>query len=251
MKKMVKLTSGLVLAGFMLAFSLTEAHATASTHIWSPSTDVQPYKKGHVTSDFYVPTENDANDARPSTITNFGLTVGVLPFEKYNMELGIDHKSGTGVDDYPLYFNAKFGIPENAFGNWFPAFAIGIYDIGTEQNDRTDFNVFFTKLAKTFSVGDVSLGRFSTGYFKGNKNLLRNVSADSDGALIAWERTMTEISDKLWFCLDYQGSKSAYGAFSPGFSWKFSDNVSTIFGYNFYNNHNLADTFTVQVDIDF
>lgn len=61
---------------------------------------MQPYKKFHLTSDFYFPSERDAQGNRPNTITNLGLTVGILPFEKLNMEVGFDHKSGTGdLDD--------------------------------------------------------------------------------------------------------------------------------------------------------
>jgi hypothetical protein len=62
---------------------------------------------------------------------------------------------------------------------------------------------------------------------------------------------MTEISDKLWVAVDYQGSRSSYGALNLGFSWKFADNTSAIFGYDIYNDRDLANTYTVQVDIDF
>jgi hypothetical protein len=226
-------------------------YATPSTHIWAPSTDVQPYKKWHITSDFYVPTENNANDVRPNTITNLGLTLGVLPFKKLNAEIGFDHKSGTGVDNYPLYFNTKVGIPEDAFGKYLPALAIGIYDVGTKRG-KTDYDVVYGKVAKTASIRDFSLGRFSLGYFRGDSDLLLNSGKkDNEGALICWERTMTEISDKLWVAVDYQGSKSSYGSTNVGFSYKFSDNTSVIFGYDFYNDRDLANTYTVQLDIDF
>jgi len=248
MKKLqVVLLGGLV---FMF-LGLAVCFATPSTHIWAPSTDVQAYKVLHLTSDFYVPTENDANDVRPSTITNFGLTAGVLPFKKLNAEIGFDHKSGTGVDDYPLYFNAKIGVPEDTYGKFFPALAVGVYDLGTKHN-KTDFNVTYFKAAKTLSLGDLSLGRFSLGYFQGSAELLKHGDKkDNDGVLIAWERTMKEISDKLWLCVDYQGSRSTYGALNLGFSYKFSDNTSVIFGYDIYNNRDLANTYTVQLDIDF
>jgi len=227
-------------------------YATASTHIWSPSTDVQAYKKWHVTSDYYVPTESNSSGTRPSAVTNFGLTVGVLPFEKLNAEFGFDHKSGYGdLDDYPWYFNTKVGIPENAYGKFFPALAVGIYDVGT-NNDKTGYDVMYGKAGKTIFAGDVSLGRFSAGYFKGDSKLLaHNGKKDNDGFLFAWERVMPEISDKLWLCVDYQGSRSSYGAWNAGFSWKFADNVSAILGYDFYNDRDLADTYTVQLDIDF
>src|SRR3989338_5587594 len=140
----------LFIVGMFIAYGvipLTAVYATPSTHIWAPSTDVQPFKKWHLTSDFYVPTENDASDVRPDTVTNLCLTVGVLPFKKVNMEVGFDHKSGTGVDDYPIYFNAKACIPEDALAGFFPALAVGIYDIGT-KSDKTDFNVAYFKAAK-------------------------------------------------------------------------------------------------------
>ena len=231
----------------------TLSFATATTHIWAPSTDVQPYKKWHLTSDFYLPAESDAAGNRPNTITNFGLTIGVLPFEKLNAEVGFDHKSGYGVlDDYPFYFNTKLGVPEGAYGELFPAVAVGIYDIGTKES-KTDYNVFYVKAAKTITLGEgFSLGRISAGYFSGNdKLLLHGTKKDNDGVLLAWERAMPEISDKLWVCLEYQGSRSSYGTWNAGFSWKFADNTSMIFGYDIYNDRDLADTFTVQVDIDF
>lgn len=241
-----------ILVCLVFVFSGSAAFATATTHIWAPSTDIQAYKKWHITSDFYVPAENDANGVRPNTITNFGLTVGVLPFRKLNAEVGFDHKSGYGeLDDYPWYFNTKIGVPENSYGQFFPALAVGIYDVGTKE-DKTDYDVVYGKMAKTFLFGDISLGKFSLGYFRGNPDLLlHSGKKDNDGTLICWERTMTEISDKLWVAIDYQGSKSSYGALNLGFAWKFADNVSALFGYDIYNDCDLADTYTVQMDIDF
>lgn len=253
MGKLIKFVSGLVLMIFFLTLTSTFGFATPSTHIWAPSTDVQAFKKWHLTSDFYFPSERDSAGNRPSTITNLGLTIGVLPFEKLNMEVGFDHKTGTGdLDDYPIYFNTKLGIPEKALGEYFPALAIGIYDVGTENN-KTDYNVVYGKLAKTINLGDFILGKLSAGYFRGDSTLLvdGNGNKDNDGILACWERNMTEISDKLWVAVDYQGSDSAYGSTNLGFSWKFSDNTSVIFGYDIYNNRNLADTVTVQLDIDF
>ena len=229
------------------------AAATASTHIWAPSTDVQPFKKFHITSDFYFPSERDAAGNRPATVTNLGLTAGILPFEKYQLELGFDHKTGLGdMDDYPMYFNGKFGIPEDAYGDFFPALAAGIFDVGTKHN-RTDFDVIYGKAAKTFKIKDFSLGRFSAGYFGGNPGLLLDKDGDRDnhGVFAAWERTMTEISDRLWLCVEYMGTESAYGSWNAGGSWKFADNVSLLCGYTIYNNRDLADTVTIQVDIDF
>jgi hypothetical protein len=227
--------------------------ATPSTHIWAPSTDIQPFGIFHITGDMYLPTEMDSAGNRPDAITDEGLTVGLLPFEKFNIEAGFDHKTGLGdLDNYPMYFNAKAGMPENAFNKFFPALAVGVYDIGTKGR-KTNFNVVYGKAAKTFSAGSFSLGRLSAGYFYGNDQLLLNEDGEKDniGFFGAWERTITEISDKLWLCLEYQGTKSIYGCWNIGGSWKFSENVSMLVGFERYNDRNLADTVTLQFDIDF
>jgi hypothetical protein len=196
------------------------AHATASTHIWAPSTDTQAYGTGHVTADVYIPTERNPDGSRPDVITNSGLTFGILPFKKLNAEAGFDYKTGYGdLDSYPIYFNAKLAMPEDAYGAYFPALACGIYDVGT-RTDKTDYNIIYGKAAKTIKVKDFSLGRFSVGYFWGNRRLLLDEDGDRDnhGILAAWERTLTEINDKLWVSVEYQGTRSSYGAFNLGFS---------------------------------
>jgi hypothetical protein len=248
----MKVLKALFLIVFCFGLLVTSCFATATTHIWAPSTDIQSYKKWHLTTDYYVPVESNSSGARPDTITNFGLTVGVLPLEKLNAEAGFDHKSGYGeLDDYPWYFNAKIGIPENAYGKFFPALAVGIYDVGTKEN-KTASNVVYAKLAKTFSAGGISLGRVSLGGFQGDGDILvYGDKKDNKGLLFAWERSVPEISDKLWLCLEYQGTRSSYGSWNAGFSWKFADNVAGLFGYDFYNDRDLADTYTIQIDVDF
>ena len=75
----------------------------------------------------------------------------------------------------------------------------------------------------------------------------------NDGVLLSWDRTLTEISPKLWAAVDYQGGDSALGALSFGLSWAFADNVAVIVGYDIYNNEKVAgkDTVTTQLDINF
>jgi len=257
-KSLTRFISTVFLTGVIGAAS---AYATPSTHVWAPSTDIQAFGVAHITSDIYVPvkkidfidlegTEDDGVKDRPGTITNLGLTVGVLPFEKVGLEIGFDHIEG----QYPLYLNAKLGIPENAFGNFFPAIAVGGYSIGT-KSDVTDYNIYYGKVAKTLGPA----GRLSVGYYTGNDKLLvDDLDPDSakpseNGVLICWERTISEISDNLWVAVDYMGGDSSAGALSYGFAWKFAPNTSVIFGYVDQNNDKVTpgDTFTVQVDIDF
>lgn len=236
-----------------LVLFASSAYGTASTHIWAPSTDVQPFRLIHLTSDLYLATESDAAGSRVATVTNLGATVGVLPFKTVNLEVGFDHKSGLGLlDDHPIYGNAKLGIPEDALARGVPALAVGVFDVGTKA-DLTDYNVLYAKVAKSFAVDSVSLGRLSVGYFVGNDKLLVDADGEKDeqGLMVAWERTMSEWSDRLWLCAEYMGTESAYGTVSLGASWKFAPTVAVLGGYSVFNNDALPGTATVQVDIDF
>jgi hypothetical protein len=244
--KQVKLFTAVVTAVLMFAGL---AQATPSTQIWIPSTDVQGFKIFHLGFDTYMKTKKQSDGTREPIVIDNGITVGVLPFEKIQAEIGIDQKvTGTEpADSNPLYFNLKVGTPEDSLFKGSPALAIGGYDLGTKK-DVTNNNIIYALAAKTFYMG-----RVSAGYFTGNDKLLLDDKGEKDnkGVLLSWDRTMKEISDKLWFAVDYQGTKSGYGALSAGVSWKFSDKISVIFGYDVYNNSDLKPTATIQVDIDF
>jgi len=251
----IKKISYLAAMPLLLFFMVPDlAYPTASTDIWAPNTDTQPWGTGHVTADTYIPVSKNRDGSRARTITNSGLTFGMLPFKKLTAEAGFDYKTGYGDLDYryPMYFNAKFAIPEDAYGSYFPAIAGGIYDIGTERN-KTDYDLIYIKAAKTLALGSFSLGKFSFGYFWGNDKLLldQNQEKDSNGIFCSWARSMPEINDKLWICVEYQGTRSSYGALNLGFSWQFTKDLSVLTGYQFYNNKNLANTATIQVDINY
>jgi hypothetical protein len=238
----------LVLAGTLMV--AREAGATASTHIWAPSTDVQRFRVVHLTYDVYVPAAKTESGYRLPSVTNLGLTCGVLPFQKINLELGADHKTGYGtLDSYPMYFNAKLGLPENALYRISPALAVGILDAGTKK-DATDYDVLYGKVAQTLGP----IGRLSVGYFSGNDTLILDAGGEKDnaGVMAAWERTMPEISDRLWLCVDYMGTKSAYGTLSLGGSWGLAKGMSILAGYDIFNESKMSpNTATVQLDVDF
>jgi hypothetical protein len=259
--------------GIFLIVSYGLVFATPSTLIWSPSTDIQPYGKIHAGADFYFPTKSKYTNADNYDQHNYiqqvyGLTFSLLsdkpeknllgkvwkPLGMIMAETGFDYKRGFGsyLDSTPWYFNFKFGTPENAYFKYMPALAAGCYDMGTRAN-RTNYDIGYFRVAETVNIGKFSLGRFSAGYFRGNGRLLRDKNGlrDNGGPLIGWERTMTEISDKLWVCVDYQGTQSLYGALNLGFSWRFNKYFAAILGYDIYNNRNLSDTVTLQLDFDF
>jgi hypothetical protein len=254
------------------------AYATPSTQIWIPSTDIQPYKTFHLNIDSYVRTKKEptsnvgyfgiADGSALGPMYLIGPTVGILPFEKLQAEVGFDLMWGgantpAGLDKYPFYGHFKLGTPED--NTWKPAVAVGMYNIGLKKGEvnngvytksGTDADIYYGLVAKTFPV----IGRLSAGYYGLNKKASvagvydRNgAKGDDSGLLLSWDRTMSEISDKLWFAVDHQGGKNAFGATSFGVSWAFAKNVSVILGYDIYNNKARAgqNTATLQVDINF
>lgn len=271
-KNMRRLKVSLIVLAFCI-LSFHSLYATPSTLIWAPSTDIQPYGLIHAGYDLYVPTtakgtNADNYDQHNYCLQDWGLTFSLLsdkpennllgkvwsPLGKVMAETGFDYKKGLGsfYDSTPWYFHFKLGLPEGAYLQDMPAVAFGAYDMGTRAN-RTNNNVWYGRIAKTLNIGKLNLGRFSGGYFVGNGRLLRdkNGKRDNAGAMIAWERIMSEISDKLWLCLDYQGTQSAYGALNAGFAWSFTKNISALLAYDIYNNRNLTDTITLQLDVNF
>jgi hypothetical protein len=244
--------AGLALAALLCAaVPAADALATPSTQIWIPSTDVQPFKTLHFGFDTYLRANSNDDGSRTAPLVVLGLTGGVLPFEKLQAEVGIDVMQAGGDEDrYPLFFNAKVGTPEDSLFKYSPAIAFGGYNFGT-KSDVTDQNVVYGLVARTFPV----IGRLSAGYFVGNDKLLVDETGNKDekGVLLSWDRTLSEISDKLWAAVDYQGSDSAVGALSFGISYAFAPNVSVILGYDIYNEKQTGgeNTFTVQLDINF
>jgi hypothetical protein len=250
---------GVALAAFALCgLTATVASATPSTQIWIPSTDVQAYKTFHLGFDTYIRANTNDDGSRTAPVVVIGPTVGILPFQKIQAEVGFDVISAGGdADKYPLYGHFKLGTPEDSLFKLSPAVAVGMYNIGTKSGDArqgelaTNQDIAYALVARTIPV----IGRLSAGYFAGNKKVLldENGNSDEKGVLLSWDRTMTEISDKLWVAVDYQGSKSALGALSFGASWAFAKNVSVILGYDIYNKKETGgqNTVTMQLDINF
>lgn len=258
------------IASALTLFAATAAMATPSTQIWIPSTDIQPFAVGHLGIDNYFRASGvgkASGDAakRDANVMDIGPTVGVLPFEKVQAEVGFDYLAiaNDPNDNHPFSFNAKIGTPEDSIFKFSPALAVGIYNAGPSQSVTnapgvvSGQNIVYALAAKTLpTLGPVpSLGRISAGYYRGSERALvdTNGKAANDGVLLSWDRTMSEISDKLWLAVDYMGGNNVDGAVNVGFSWAFAKNVSVIFGYDVYKKQALAgnNTFTTQLDINF
>ena len=246
------------ISGFLVVMAVSllgsggVAVAAPSAQIFVPSTDTVPFGKFMLGFFTFVP-RGQEDGVHPESLIDAGLTAGVLPFEKLQAEVGFDLIRGLGepANDHPLYFNAKLAVPEDALASWSPALAVGGYNFGTKK-DVTNFNLFYGLVAKTFPV----VGRLSVGYYQGNDKVLvdENGKKDEKGILLSWDRTISEISDKLWVAVDYQGGESSFGALSFGAGWKFAPNVLFILGYTRFNNtkiSNLENSVTLQTFITF
>ena len=241
-----------MIACIVVALGGSALFATPSTQIWIPSTDIQGLGVFHLGWDTYIKTKSPGDlGFYEGTVTNGGITVGVLPLSKLGLEIGVDYRDmPLPYRDYPMFLNAKLGTPEDAFFKGMPALAVGIYDLGFKK-DLTDNNVMYGLIAKNIW----KLGRISIGGYTGNEKVLLDASSnnkkDNSGFLASWDRTMSEISDKLWLAVDYQSAKNSYGALSFGGSWAVSPDASFIIGYDIFNDDkDYKPTVTVQIDMN-
>ena len=239
----------------ILIFSVQPVWATPSTIVRMPSADVQPYATFHLGIDnnttMFVPADNDGY-ALPVT---YGITVGLLSLPFVQVEAGLDIREPT---DKPITWNVKIAMPEGAENPAMPAFVVGVYDMGTADGVN-DYNILYGEVAKTISF----LGRVSFGYFIGNSAHLKNGNGDADNnaLMMSFDRRMPEINDRLWFGIDYMGTRSDYGSVNFGFSWSFSETSSLLLGYIRYNEEVDRGTggralprknlVTLQADFDF
>ncbi|MGZ3788165.1 MAG: hypothetical protein ACXVLQ_06555 [Bacteriovorax sp.] len=262
---MYKVSIILSLTMILAIIQIEVAYATPSTQIWIPSTDLQNYKTFRLGIDNYfrasgVPKSPPTPaSARDTNIMDIGPVVGVFPFEKLKGEIGFDYlvNANGPNDDHPWSGHFKIGTPEDSIFKFSPAMAFGMYNIGPSLPRSkaplvtSGQNIAYGLLARTFPV----VGRLSAGYYVGSKRALVNTSGNpaNNGALLSWDRAMTEINDKLWLAIDYQGGNNVDGAINVGGSWNFATNVSLIFAYDIYTKQILAgnNTFTTQVDINF
>lgn len=237
----MKLAKILATTCAVVGLASSVAMATPSTQIWIPSPDVKGYKDIHIDIDNYM-RFSQKPDAGPNYY-NLGVSAGVLPSENVKLELGVDMlmtdlQNNNPYDAHPFYFNGKLGTPEDAFGiKGLPAFAVGGYNIGTYEKGMTSTrqDIVYGLIGKTLPV----IGRLSAGGYSGiGKKALAigsNVKGNNTGVMASWDRSMPEISDKLWLAVDYMSGNNANGEVSVGGSWTFNKNVSLIVGAVFFN----------------
>lgn len=235
----MKLGKILAAAGMATILACGSAMATPSTQIWIPSPDVKDFKSVTIDLDYYGRFSQKSYGGLSPNIYDIGVVAGVSPLENIKLEVGADWLStnlqnDNPADNHPFYFNAKLGTPEDAFGiKGLPAFAVGAYNLGTydkpEAGLSTRQNIVYGLVGRTFPI----IGRLSAGGYYGAERALGKGA--NTGAMASWDRTMSEISDKLWFAVDYMSGNNANGEISVGASWAFSKQISLIVGAVFFN----------------
>ncbi len=234
------------------------AHATPSTTYWTPMTmDIQPYGVLHIGVDNYFTVLGTDGGSVRSFSPDVGLTTGVLPFEKLQMEVGIDYLGGA---DYPWFFNAKIGSPEDVWFKGQPALEFAIFNVGTKTSgsSRTDQDVAYMVIGKTINP----IGRFSIGPYIGNHAAL--ISSDGDynntGVMVAFDHGFIPVKDKdgnvdynkLVFAADYASGKNAIGGGGFGLYYYFTKDISLLTGPVWFNDQGINGKWkwTVQLDIN-
>jgi hypothetical protein len=237
------------------------AWATPSTTYWAPSTTyVQPYLVPHITYDNYFwkgPGAAYPNDT--------GITIGVLPWEKLQLEIGYDLFLPT-QDPLLFLLNAKLGTPENTFFDGSPSLAAGIFGMGIKGNQSstnhgTSYDILYGQIQKNLPFGGyVSAGGY---YGAGTKELWQASPAD---ATVHRAGFMGAISSpdinvnlpglkKLIVVADVQSGKNIYGAAGGGVYFCFNDFVDILTGPVYFFDSAWQPggknwLWTVQLDVD-
>jgi hypothetical protein len=229
------------------------ARATSSTVYWTPATTyVQPFAVPHVTYDSYAAEKGGLQN-------DYGLTVGFLPFEKLQGEIGVDSFL-PGLTKNNLYLNAKLGIPEGAFASWQPGVTGGIYALGFKK-DVSDYNILHLEIGKTFPV----VGNFSAGVYHGlNDKLLVSSSGSKQqtGFMVSYTSPDIVLNltglNKINVIADYQSGDNSFGAYGAGLAVYFTPAIDVITGPVWFNDSTLMKStygtdfmWTIQLDIDF
>lgn len=252
MKRVKKM---LAAAAAMVAVASGSAMATPSSTVWTPMTlDIQSYKVVHLGIDNYFTVDKQASSGNQGAFpTDLQATVGVLPFEKLQMEVGID---ALYPSDNPYFFNAKIGAPEDALFKGAPALQVGIFNAGT-KNNVTNQDIVYGVIGKSIPV----LGRLSVGPYIGNKTALNagTTGTDNAGFMIGFDHSFLPVKDaagneysKVVFAADYASGKNALGGGGAGVYYYFTKDISLLTGPVFFNEKAINGTWkwTTQLDIN-
>jgi len=262
-KKALECTKARLVRGILILFLLIlwpgMAHSTPSTTYWTPMTlDIQSFGVVHLGVDNYF----SNSSAFP---TDFGVTVGVIPGDKLQMEVGIDFFANTYKPDFaienqhPVSFNAKIGYLEDSLCKNAPALEIGIFDAGfrssVQATDFTNAEIVYGVIGKSIC----NLGRFSVGPYFGLPQAMRSSTGDLQnvGGMVAWDYGFCKVKDscgneynKFVLCADYASGNNLLGGGGPGLYYYFTKDIDVLTGPVFFNDPAINGRWkwTVQFD---
>jgi hypothetical protein len=231
------------------------AQATPTTTVWAPSTTaIQPYLTPHLTYDTYFWNKGSAGStSSPIYPVTTGLTMGVLPFEDVQLEIGFDLLLPASD---PLLLNAKLGIPEDKLLSWAPSFAVGIAGVGTASATRYD--MLYGQLQHSLPFGGfVSAGGYyalsdtnfhaSTGEVN-RAGFIGGIGSPDINLNLPWLQ-------KITVAADVQTGNNAFGAAGGAVSFYFTDRISVLTGPIYFFDRDMQPgssrvMWTMQLDID-
>jgi hypothetical protein len=236
------------------------AHATPTTTVWAPSTTaVQGFLVPHLTYDTYF-AKGVAPGAPGSPLypVTTGVTMGVLPFDSVNLEVGFDLLLPSPD---PFLLNAKLGLTEGALFSGSPGVAVGVYGVGT-KSDVTNYDVLYAQLQKTLPWGGyLSVGGY---YGAGSKvlfssDLTATGSVDRVGFIGAIASPDLVVGkpylQKIVLAADVQTGKNVWGAGGVAASFYFTDTIAVLTGPVYFLEKATQPggrswMWTVQLDVD-
>jgi hypothetical protein len=235
------------------------AYATPSTTFWTPATTyTQPYLVPHITYDTYV--------AEKGLLQNtYGLTMGVLPFEQLQGEVGFDLFYPTpGLFSKDVFqVNARLTLPEGVLASWAPGISAGIANAGFKSG-VSDYDLLHATIGKTFPVvGALAVGGY---YGAGSSTLWKGSDGqvNRSGFMASWTSPDIKIGkpglDKIVFLADGSTGKNWFGAVGGGIGLYFTPSIDLLTGpvylldKDLYKANPMANTnfmWTFQLDVDF
>jgi len=241
-----------IAAAALLAAAST-AWATPSTTFWTPSTPyTQPYLVPHLTYDTYFGEQG----AYP---IDLGLTMGILPFDAVNAEVGADvlYPGNTGTT---FGLNGKVTLVEGKLAPWQPGISAGVSNIGFKKN-VSDLYLLHAHVGKTFPV----IGEIGGGVYTGlNDKILvdKNGNKENSGFFLHWMGPEIPVGltglKKIVPAADFQSGNNALGAVGGGLYFYFTDAIDLLVGPVFFLEPEVGGgpgksdwLFTAQVDVDF
>jgi hypothetical protein len=227
------------------------AGATPSTTYWTPSTTyTQPYLVPHLTYDTYF-------SEKAAYPIDLGLTIGILPFDAVNAEVGADVLY-PGDTDTTFTVNGKVTLVEGKLAPWQPGISAGVSSVGFKR-DVSDLYLLHAHVGKTFPViGEIGGGVYSAL----NDDLLLDEDGNEDatGFFLHWNGPALELGlpglKKIVPAAEFQSGENVLSAWGGGLYFYFTDAIDLLVGPVFFLEPDLqpggADwLFTAQIDVDF